>query len=104
MTPAARSTSSSERFKQAGSSRRKDTAGQVPERGATARRTKPVRITIDLAPADYRKMKRLVDELADVTDVPTLPHSQMWRAMLAEAADDPGLLTRIAERIRSDQD
>ncbi|MBG0819123.1 hypothetical protein [Planomonospora sp. ID82291] len=104
MSAAGRSASSADRFKQAATSRRKDEAtGQAPQRGTTARRTKPVRITIDLAPEDYRQMRRLVGELAEETDIPTLPHSRMWRAMLAEVADDPRLLARVAERIQDDQ-
>ncbi|MFG1755924.1 hypothetical protein [Streptosporangium sandarakinum] len=104
MSAAGRSASSPGRFKSAASSRRKDETGQAPERGATARRTKPVRITIDLTPEDYRRMRRLVGELAELADVPTLPHSQMWRAMLQQVADDPDLLHGIAERIRADRD
>ncbi|MEV4251376.1 hypothetical protein AB0J63_49335 [Streptosporangium canum] len=104
MSAAGRSASSTDRFKRAASSRRKDDAGQAPERGTTARRTKPVRITVDLAPEDYRQMRRVVNELAEEVDVPTLPHSRMWRAMLAEVAGDPAMLARVAERIRADQD
>jgi hypothetical protein len=105
MSAAGRSASSADRFKRAATSRRKDeTTGQAPERGTTARRTKPVRITIDLAPEDYRQMRRLVDELAWRTDMPTLAHSQMWRAMLRRVAEDPGLLDQVAEQLRADLD
>ncbi|RFU43061.1 hypothetical protein DZF91_03215 [Actinomadura logoneensis] len=101
--PSASSGSSSSRFARAAQSRRKDAeTGQVRERGTTARRTTPVRITIDLAPEDYRTMRRLVDEIAAATDIPTLAHSRMWRALLAEAADDPALLTAVADRIRDE--
>lgn len=100
-----RSSSSADRFKRAASSRRKDeTTGQAPERGTTARRTKPVRITIDLTPEDYGQMRRLVAELAETTDIPTLPHSHMWRALLRRAADDPELVADVAARIRADRD
>lgn len=105
MSAARRSASSADRFKAAGSSRRRDAeTGQAPERGKTARRSKPVRITVDLDPADYRQMKRLVDALADATDIPTLAHSVMWRALLHLAADDPELLERVAGQILADQD
>jgi len=102
---AARSGSSAARFAAAGRSRRKDAeTGEAPVRGVTARRTKPVRITVDLQPPDYRSMKRLVDELAEATDIPTLPHSVMWRALLQRAAEDPALVADLAERIRADRD
>lgn len=105
MSAAGRSASSADRFKRVGASRRKDAeTGQAAERGATARRTKPVRITIDLTPEDYRQMRRLVDDLAWRTDTPTLPHSRMWRALLHRAAEDPGLLDQVAEQIRLDSD
>lgn len=104
MSAAGRSASSADRFKRAAASRRKDDTGQAPERGLTARRTKPVRITVDLTPEDYRQMRRLVVELAEQTDIPTLPHSQMWRALLHRAADDPELLADIAHRIRMDRE
>lgn len=103
MSTARRSKSSVERFKGAGSSRRRDAeTGQVPERGRTARRTKPVRITIDLTPEDYRTMRRLVDELAADTDIPTLAHSVMWRTLLRRAEADPELLATIAAEIRTE--
>ncbi|MER7370419.1 hypothetical protein [Nonomuraea wenchangensis] len=101
---AARSSSSADRFKQAATSRQRDEAGQAPARGSTAKRTKPVRITVDLDPADYRTMRRLVDQLAELTDIPPLPHSEMWRALLRRAAADPRLLADIAEQIKADRD
>lgn len=100
-----RSASSTDRFKRAAASRVKDqTTGQAPERGATARRTKPVRITIDLTPEDYRQMRRVVDELAEMADIPTLPHSRMWRALLHRVADDPRLLAQVAGRVREERE
>lgn len=99
-----RSGSSPDRFAAAGRSRRKDESGQAPTPGATARRTKPVRVTLDLDPADYRAMRRLVDELAERTDMPTLPHVAMWRALLHLVADDPTRWDEIAAQIRADLD
>jgi len=105
VSAARRSASSTDRFKAAASSRRRDAdTGQAPERGKTAKRSKPVRITVDLDPSDYRQMKRLVDTLADSTDIPTLAHSVMWRALLHLAANDEQLLDRVAEQIADDLD
>jgi hypothetical protein len=100
-----RTSSSADRFKTAAGSRRKDAeTGQAPERGKTARRTKPVRITVDLTPEDYRRMRHVVGELAADTDIPTLAHSVMWRALLRQLDSDPELFEAIAARIRTDQD
>ncbi|MBB4920984.1 hypothetical protein [Streptosporangium saharense] len=97
--------SSADRFKRAASSRVKDqTTGQAPERGATARRTKPVRITVDLTPEDYRLMRSLVTILAERADIPTLPHSRMWRALLHRVQDDPDLLAEVAALIKEEQE
>jgi hypothetical protein len=105
VSAARRSPSSADRFRAAAASRRRDAeTGQAPERGTTARRTKPVRITVDLTPEDYRTMRRLVAELADRADVPTLAHSVMWRELLRLADSDPEVFDAIAARIRAGQD
>lgn len=78
--------------------------GQTPERGTTARRTKPVRITVDLTPEDYRLMRRVVDELAARTDIPTLAHSVMWRELLHLTDTDPEVFEAIATRIIAHRD
>lgn len=99
-----RSASSPDRFRRAAGSRRKDETGREPVRGETARRTKPVRITIDLEPADYQTMRATVADLAGRTDIPTLAHSVMWRVLLRRAARDPELLAELAETIRAEVD
>ncbi|MET8146366.1 hypothetical protein ABZU32_39170 [Sphaerisporangium sp. NPDC005288] len=105
MSAAARSSSSAGRFKAVAGARLKDAeTGQTPERGTSARRTKPIRITIDLTPEDYQRMKDAVAELARVTDIPTLAHSRMWRALLHQIQDDPDLLAEVAAQIKADQD
>ena len=72
-------------------------------RGATAKKSDPVRVTIDLDPADYARMRNAVLGVGVQADRPTLPHSVMWRALLAELVDDPTLAARVAERVREDQ-
>lgn len=71
-----------------------------PPRGATAKKTDPVRITIDLDPIDYRTMKRAVLDLGELADNPTATHSAMWRALLAEVSQDQELAARVAQRMR----
>lgn len=77
-------------------------AGAKP-RGATAKKSSPVRVTIDLDPADYARMRNAVLGVGVQADRPTLPHSAMWRALLAELVDDPKLAARVADRVREDQ-
>lgn len=74
----------------------------APKRGATARRTDPVRMTIDLAPPEYTRMKRVLLDVAAEADHPTLTAAAMWRALLAEVADDPKLVARVAARVSAD--
>jgi hypothetical protein len=105
VSAAARSSSSAGRFKAAAGSRRRDAeTGQAPERGTSARRTKPIRITVDLTPEDYQRMKTVLGRLAHETDIPTLAHSRMWRALLHRIEDDPELLAELAAQIKADQD
>lgn len=99
------SPSSPDRFAAAGRSRRKDAeTGAAPSPGRTARRTKPVRITIDLTPEDYAAMRALVGELAARADRPTLAHSVMWRVLLRAAAGDPDRWEELAALIRAETD
>jgi hypothetical protein len=105
MSAARRSSSSASKFRSAAGARRKDAeTGQAPERGTTARRTKPVRITVDLTPEDYRLMRHVVAELASSTDIPTLAHSVMWRELLRLTDSDPEVFEAIAARIASDRE
>lgn len=69
------------------------------KRGESARRTDPVRVTVDLDPPAYSRMRRVLLDVAEEADRPTLTAAAMWRALLEEASDDPALLTRVAKRI-----
>ena len=100
---AARSNSSPDRFLRVGASRRKDDQGKVPQRGTSARRTEPVRVTVDLTPEDYRALRRLVAELAEATDVPTLSNTAVWRALLHRLDADEDLRAQVAEQITEDR-
>lgn len=69
------------------------------KRGESARRTDPVRVTVDLDPPAYSQMRRVLLDVAEEADRPTLTAAAMWRALLEEASADPALLTRVAKRI-----
>nr|WP_012954658.1 hypothetical protein [Nocardiopsis sp. 90127]ABD48734.1 pSQ10.11c [Nocardiopsis sp. 90127] len=74
------------------------------KRGTTARRTDPVRMTIDLDPPSYSQMRRVLLDVADAADRPTLTAAAMWRAALEELAEDPRLVARVAKRITAVQE
>lgn len=74
------------------------------KRGQSARRSAPVRMTIDLDPPDYTQMRRVLLDLAEEADHPTLTAAAMWRAALAELSEDPRLVTRVAKRIAASKE
>lgn len=55
---------------------------------ASAVRTRPVRITIDLDPADHRKLKAWAAQLAAELDQPRLSLADVIRGVI-RALDDP---------------
>lgn len=108
---AAKSKSSADRFKKAASSRRAapaqaapEEAQPRPERGRTAVRSKPLRTTVDLSPADHRRLRRIADRLAEDLDVPEVPRRTVWLALLSELDADEALYKRVRDRIRADSE
>ena len=103
---AARPTSSADRFARAGRSRgaaAEEEAQPRPERGRTAVRSKPLRTTVDLSPADHRRLRRIADRLADDLDVSEVPRRAVWLALLAELDHSEALYERVRERVRTDK-
>lgn len=97
------SASSASRFARAAASRRttqQESSPSSPERGHTAVRSKPLRTTVDLSPADHRRLRRIADRLAEELDVPEVSRRAVWLALLAELAQDEGLYTRVRGRVR----
>lgn len=108
---AAKSRSSADRFKKAASSRRTTPSQAVPEeapprpeRGHTAVRSKPLRTTVDLSPADHKRLRRIADRLADDLDVGEVPRRAVWLALLAELAEDDALYGRVRDRVKESRD
>jgi hypothetical protein len=107
---AAKSKSNPNRFAKAASSRRAaapqaapEEPAVRPERGRTAVRSKPLRTTVDLNPADHRKLRRIADRLAEDLDVPEVPRRTVWLALLAELDADEALYARVLARVRADR-
>lgn len=100
---AARSSSSADRFaKAAGARTRRGEDEPAPERGRTAARSTPYRTTVDLSPADHRRLRRIADRLADDLDVGEVPRRAVWLALLAELDSDETLYARVRERLTED--
>ncbi|MFJ9558371.1 hypothetical protein ACIRPH_31575 [Nocardiopsis sp. NPDC101807] len=104
---AARSTSSAGRFAKTATSRRTTAAGagadpvKAPSKiGRTAERTEKFRTTVDLDPADHRRLRRIANRLAEDLDVAEVPRRAVWLALLAELDDDAALYDRVLDRIR----
>lgn len=67
--------------------------------GETALRSKPVRITIDLAPELYRRMTQKASTLAEEIDAAKVSHADLFRATI-RALDDPEVHARIVTELR----
>ncbi len=69
-------------------------------------RTKPVRITVDLAPADYQALNRWVARAGIELDLPVsrLSLAQAIRGMIRAAAADVVVSAVVLDLLRREQD
>lgn len=72
----------------------------APVPGQTAVRVKPVRITVDLTPADYRQLREWAESAAADLDLPKLAIADVVRAMITVVSVDSGIGAEVRERIR----
>jgi hypothetical protein len=107
---AARSTSSADRFAKTAANRRTTAAGAgaapvkaAPKIGKTAERTEKLRTTVDLSPADHRRLRRIADRLAEDLGEIEVPRRTVWLALLGEVTEDEALYERVLARIRADR-
>lgn len=70
--------------------------------GETAIRSKPVRITVDLAPELYRRLTRWTTDAAEEIDVAKLPLAEVARAAF-RALEDPDVRERVLRELRDAQ-
>lgn len=78
-----------------------DSREEASEAGHTAVRTRPVRITVDLAPADHRRFKRWLDDTAAELDWATVPAAEVVRVLLDQLDQDPELSARVRSSLRT---
>lgn len=67
--------------------------------GETALRSKPVRITVDLAPELYRRLTRWTTEVAEEIDAAKVTTADIVRAYI-RACDDPEVRARVVAELR----
>lgn len=67
--------------------------------GETALRSKPVRITVDLAPEAYRRLTRWTNDAAEEIDVAKLPLAEVARAAF-RAMENPEVRARVLAELR----
>ncbi|MER6625971.1 hypothetical protein [Streptomyces sp. NPDC000931] len=105
---AAKSRSSASRFAKNATGRRATASptGEVapPKIGRTGQRTEKLRTTVDLTPADHRRLRRIADRLAEDLDLVEVPRRAVWLALLAEIDADEALYAKVLDRIKTDRE
>lgn len=64
-----------------------------------APRVKPVRLTLDLAPAAYRELQEFCTAAAVALERPRVAGADVLRSLLAELAADEALAARVQGRL-----
>jgi hypothetical protein len=61
------------------------------------------RISVDLDPVEYASLREISDSMAASAQVTRVPHTAVFRALLAEAASDAALRDRAAQRVQTER-
>ena len=67
-----------------------------------APRAKPVRLSVDLAPAAYRELQEFCNAAAIALERPRVAGVDVLRSLLAELAEDETLGARVQARLAGD--
>lgn len=71
-----------------------------PAAPATAPRTRPVRVTVELAPIEHRRLRRLCERYADEIGVPQVAGAEVFRVLLEMASEDEHLAAALGEALK----
>ncbi len=74
---------------------------QVRKSAASQPRTRPVRMTVELAPMEHRALRRWCQETAEELGVSEVAGAEVVRTLLALLADDPALAKRARAALRN---
>lgn len=69
---------------------------------APAPRAKPVRLSLDLAPAAYRELQEFCTAAAVALERPRVAGADVLRSLLAELTEDEALAARVQGRLAAD--
>lgn len=78
------------------------TAAAKEPQAAKAPRAKPIRVSVDLAPQDYRYLAQFCNELAADIGRAKVPHVEVLRALVNELRDNPVLAAAIHKSVSDD--
>lgn len=67
--------------------------------GSSAPRAKPVRLSLDLAPAAYRELQEFCTATAVALERPRVAGADVLRSLLAELVGDKALAARVQSRL-----
>lgn len=71
--------------------------GNVP--AGPAPRTRPVRVTVELAPVEHRTLRRLCHSYAERIGAPQVAGAEVFRALLELVGEDEHLAERLGEAL-----
>jgi len=68
---------------------------------ATLPRAKPIRVTTDLSPQDYRHLVAYCADLAEHLGRAKVPHTEVIRALVSRLEQDPSLRETITGELKA---
>ncbi len=83
-------------------SRPSSTSASPTRSAGPAPRAKPVRLSVDLAPAAYRELQEFCTAAAVALEQPRVAGVDVLRSLLAELAEDQDLAARVQARLATD--
>jgi len=79
---------------------RKSALAESTPASASAPRTRPVRVTVELSPIEHRQLRRLCERYADELGITQVAGAEVLRALLAMATTDEQVAARLGKALR----